>query len=185
VKLSFKCFINFVKYDAIIVAVFSQRSDFSTQGGKAMSNTVFKDSTYRFINYNSNLANVIAGKLNVSPTAILGAVSNEFDSRYTQEHNLSLDPANFKLGFAFQGLADYYAMDRARYLGHDDLKSQYNYIKSNPQIDELTLSKIDYPITIDVGPGNFRTTTAIRLLERYYDNNGNSDPLSLNIYKNN
>ncbi len=112
----------------------------------------FQDVTLDFIAKNTPEAEELAAKLGVSDNALLGAVANEFDTRFNPD-----------LIFDTRGGTILWVGDLiASIFNSDQILNNYEAIKaSNPNVGGL---KPANPATIDVGPANFRISTAIHLL---------------------
>ncbi|TNJ38901.1 Hint domain-containing protein [Phaeobacter sp. B1627] len=109
---------------------------------------------------------------NVSSTALLGAVLNEYNARLN-------DPA-------VQNAADWYSSYRLP--THQEIIENYNEVAALSPTEQLAIGKLgkltSYPVMIDLGPGNVQLFTAIGLLNDYKARYPNSDPLNLKSYEN-
>lgn len=101
--------------------------------------------TFIWVQHHAVTANQVATQLGVSPTAILGSIANEYNSRITS-------PALSVLGEPFQTAADIFATLHA----HSFLYANYQALVGYSDEQLAALSKIQNPILIDVGPGNIR-----------------------------
>lgn len=137
--------------------------------------TKFTTATRYFVSETGAKAASIAKLLGVSQLAIVGAVANEYDTRY-----------NYDIFFTFHGqlpqkFGDWW-VEGADF--HEELVENYKAVKSgspNPG------SKLGNHIQMDIGPGNIRIETAIDLIRGYvslFDGTGN-DPLDLLKYGDN
>lgn len=125
----------------------------------------YTDRTRKFVEKTGGLAVPVARELGVSPTAIVGAVANEYDTR-----------KNVNRGK--QAFADWWA-DRGSYRKYS--KQKIKPTGGHPTIPE----KLRDRTKIDIGPGNIRVDTAIDLVQRYVQRHSGSgkDPLKLLKYK--
>lgn len=149
----------------------------------------FQPETLDYIARNARKVDEVARKLGISPEAIIGAVANEYDTRYNPE--LSFD----RRGGTGQALGDFFSRYSIwdGFNDHQDIKDNYEFINRRDQDKKFTDIFMDFPgrfanpAMVDVGPGNIRIATAIDLLNQYAARypDENNDPLGIKKYMGN
>lgn len=135
--------------------------------------SAFTRQTKQYIERVAPWAKEAADQSGVPATAILGAVANEYDTRFNPDLTSDIR------GRAGQAFGDWYGGGRS----HEKVKGDYETVKSG----NVWESKLWHPVMIDVGPGNVRIETAIDLLGEYLASHKSDgqDPLELRQYENN
>lgn len=135
--------------------------------------STFARQTKQYIERVAPWAKEAADRLGVPATAILGAVANEYDTRFNPDLTFDIR------GGAGQAFGDWVGSGRS----HENIKNDYDDVKSG----NTWGPKFLHPAMIDVGPGNVRIETAIDLLEDYLASHRSDgrDPLELRQYENN
>lgn len=139
--------------------------------------TAFTASTIDFIATNASLAEQYGNNYGVSPRAVMGAIANEYDTRFNPD--LMFDGR----GYYGQAIGDLFGVSwRPWDNDHEYYSQRYELYKSR----EVT-NKYQNPAAVDVGPGNVKIATAIETVRTYtreYRNTG-ADPLGLLEYSDN
>ncbi|MCY6380985.1 hypothetical protein [Hoeflea prorocentri] len=131
--------------------------------------TPYMETTRKFVEKTGKLAMPIARELGVSPTAIIGAVANEYDTRK-------------QWGWGVQAGADVWARMSSFGPYPRIPKQRIEPSSGKPGV----LRKIVNPFTIDIGPGNIRVDAAISMVQDYVERHKKTkkDPLGLLKYRN-
>lgn len=138
----------------------------------AEPSSIFTDRTKQYIERVAPWAKEAADRLNIPAAAILGAVANEYDTRFNPDLAFGLR------GGAAQAFADWWSAGSS----HDEISEDFGDRESG----KSAASKFWHPAKIDIGPGNIRVETAIDLLKDYlvsHEADG-QDPLQLRQYEN-
>lgn len=110
------------------------------------------------------------GGPDITSTAILGAVLNEYNARLNDQ---------FK-----QDFADAYS--EYRLPTHAEIVANFEVVAALSPTEQLAIKQFGkltaYPVMIDLGPGNIQLYTAINLLEDYNNRYPSSDPLGIKGY---
>jgi hypothetical protein len=135
--------------------------------------STFTRQTKQYIERVAPWAKEAADRLGVPATAILGAVANEYDTRFNPDLVFDIR------GGAGQSLGDWFGNGGF----FKSIKDDYEDVKSG----NAWGPKFLHPAMIDVGPGNVRIETVIDLLGDYLASHRSDgqDPLELRQYENN
>lgn len=136
----------------------------------------FSDNTLTYLKTMSSQAKAISvalGASEVTAQAILGAIGEEYESL---------------------GVVDKVQAARVSSYTHDEIRANFELMHRQPELLELIVSaggfgkaalKWENVVLNDVGPGNIKIHTAIKLLNDYIKSAGESDPLNLKSYTGN
>lgn len=136
--------------------------------------TRFTGNTQWFISEYGYLAKDYSRLYNVSPYAVVGAIANEYDTRFNSDLYFTMR------GFFAQKVGDAFSLQwDGQPFSHAELITSYNDFNSG-----LNLSKWTNPVAVDVGPGNFKVATAIEIIRAYSKEHKGTgrDPLGLLKY---
>lgn len=139
--------------------------------------TPFTFDTRNYISKYGHLATQYSSNYQVSPLAVVGAIANEYDTRYNTDLKWT------SRGYVVQALGDMFAQPfgfRSAF-SHDEMLKYYSDYESGESRSKLN------PAAIDVGPGNIKIATAIEIVKDYtqkYQDSGD-DPLDLLQYSQN